>query len=275
MVKKLWLIGLVFVLAASLLTGCGKTDNAAKEGGAQEEVVLKVGATPVPHAEILEAVKEALAKDGVKLEIVEFTDYVKPNTALADKEIQANYFQHIPYMDDFNKQRGTNLVSVAKVHIEPMGIYSQKIEDLKSIADKAVVAIPNDPSNGGRALLLLEKAGLLKLKEGVGVAATKNDIVENPKNIELKEMEAAQLPRVLQDTDVAVINTNFALDAGLNPLKDSLFIEDADSPYVNVLVVNAGDENNPEIQKLVKALTSEEVKKFINDKYQGAIVPAF
>lgn len=275
MVKKLWLIGLVFVLAASLLTGCGKTDNAAKEGGAQEEVVLKVGATPVPHAEILEAVKEALAKDGVKLEIVEFTDYVKPNTALADKEIQANYFQHIPYLDDFNKQRGTNLVSVAKVHIEPMGIYSQKIEDLKSIADKAVVAIPNDPSNGGRALLLLEKAGLLKLKEGVGVAATKNDIVENPKNIELKEMEAAQLPRVLQDTDVAVINTNFALDAGLNPLKDSLFIEDADSPYVNVLVVNAGDENNPEIQKLVKALTSEEVKKFINDKYQGAIVPAF
>ena len=275
MVKKLWLIGLVFVLAASLLTGCGKTDNAAKEGGAQEEVVLKVGATPVPHAEILEAVKEALAKDGVKLEIVEFTDYVKPNTALADKEIQANYFQHIPYLDDFNKQRGTNLVSVAKVHIEPMGLYSQKIEDLKSIADKAVVAIPNDPSNGGRALLLLEKAGLLKLKEGVGVAATKNDIVENPKNIELKEMEAAQLPRVLQDTDVAVINTNFALDAGLNPLKDSLFIEDADSPYVNVLVVNAGDENNPEIQKLVKALTSEEVKKFINDKYQGAIVPAF
>ncbi|MGM9571974.1 MAG: MetQ/NlpA family ABC transporter substrate-binding protein [bacterium] len=275
MVKKLWLIGLVFVLAASLLTGCGKTDNAAKEGGAQEEVVLKVGATPVPHAEILEAVKDALAKDGVKLEVVEFTDYVKPNTALADKEIQANYFQHIPYLDDFNKQRGTNLVSVAKVHIEPMGIYSQKIKDLKSIADKAVVAIPNDPSNGGRALLLLEKAGLLKLKEGVGVAATKNDIVENPKNIELKEMEAAQLPRVLQDTDVAVINTNFALDAGLNPLKDSLFIEDADSPYVNVLVVNAGDENNPEIQKLVKALTSEEVKKFINDKYQGAIVPAF
>lgn len=275
MVKKLWLIGLVFVLAASLLTGCGKTDNAAKEGGAQEEVVLKVGATPVPHAEILEAVKDALAKDGVKLEVVEFTDYVKPNTALADKEIQANYFQHIPYLDDFNKQRGTNLVSVAKVHIEPMGIYSQKIKDLKSIADKAVVAIPNDPSNGGRALLLLEKAGLLKLKEGVGVAATKNDIVENPKNIELKEMEAAQLPRVLQDTDVAVINTNFALDAGLNPLKDSLFIEDADSPYVNVLVVNAGDENKPEIQKLVKALTSEEVKKFINDKYQGAIVPAF
>ena len=275
MVKKLWLIGLVFVLAASLLTGCGKTDNATKEGGAQEEVVLKVGATPVPHAEILEAVKDALAKDGVKLEVVEFTDYVKPNTALADKEIQANYFQHIPYLDDFNKQRGTNLVSVAKVHIEPMGIYSQKIEDLKSIADKAVVAIPNDPSNGGRALLLLEKAGLLKLKEGVGVAATKNDIVENPKNIELKEMEAAQLPRVLQDTDVAVINTNFALDAGLNPLKDSLFIEDADSPYVNVLVVNAGDENKPEIQKLVKALTSEEVKKFINDKYQGAIVPAF
>lgn len=275
MVKKLWLIGLVLILTASFLTGCGKTDNAVKEGGAEEEVVLRVGATPVPHAEILEAVKAALAKEGVKLEIVEFTDYVKPNTALADREIQANYFQHIPYLDDFNKQRGTNLVSAAKVHIEPMGIYSQKIKDLNSIIDKAVVAIPNDPSNGGRALLLLEKAGLLKLKAGAGVAATKNDVVENPKNIELKEMEAAQLPRVLQDTDLAVINTNFALDAGLNPVKDSLFIEDADSPYVNVLVVNAGDENKPEIQKLVKALTSEEVKNFISDKYQGAIVPAF
>jgi len=270
MFKKLAVLSLVLTLALALLAGCGGANTEKATGN-----VIKIGATPVPHAEILEQVKPVLEKEGIKLEIVQFTDYVKPNMALSDKEIDANFFQHVPYLDDFNKERGTDLVSAGKVHVEPMGIYSQKVKKLTELKEGGIIAIPNDPSNGGRALLLLEKAGLLKLKAGVGVQATVNDIVENTKKIQLKEMEAAQLPRVLQDVDAAVINTNFALEAKLNPLKDALLIEDKDSPYVNIVAVRKGDENRPEIKKLIEALNSPEVKKFINDKYQGAVVPAF
>ncbi len=272
--KKLALVLAGLLALTGLAAGCGSSAGSKSSGG-DKKVVLKVGASPVPHAEILNQIKPMLAKEGVDLQVVEFTDYVKPNLSLNDKEIDANFFQHKPYLDKFCKDRNLSLVSVGTVHIEPMGVYSKKIKDLKELKDGAKVAIPNDPTNGGRALAILEKAGLLKLKEGVGVLATANDIVDNPKNLQITEAEAAMLPRTLDDVDIAVINSNFAMEAKLNPTKDALFIEAKDSPYANIVAVRKGDENRPEIQKLMKALNSPEVKKFIEDKYKGAIIPAF
>jgi len=270
--KKIFLI-LIGVLALGLLvSGCSQNTAPAKQTG---NTVLKVGATAVPHAEILAVVKPMLAKEGVDLQIIEMNDYVTPNIAVAEKELDANFFQHIPYLNKFSTERNLPLTYTAAVHIEPMGIYSKKIKNLNELASGAKVAIPNDPTNGGRALALLDKAGIIKLKEGVGVNATVSDIVTNDKNIQISELEAPQLPRVLDDVIIAVINTNYALEAKLNPTKDALFLEQKDSPYVNILTIRKGDENRPEIQKLTKALTSDEVKKFINEKYQGAIVPAF
>ena len=261
-------------VAALALTGCGGDTAGSSSSSAAK--TLKVGATAVPHAEILEAVKPVLEKDGVKLEIVEFNDYVQPNLALNDKELDANFFQHKPYLDNFMEEhKDVKLKSAFGVHIEPMGIYSKKVTDLKDLKDGASVSIPNDPTNGGRALLLLEKAGLLKLKAGVGEKATVQDVVENPKNLKFQEVEAAQVPRTLEDVDAAIINSNFAMQVNLNPTKDTLFMEDSTSPYVNIVAVRAGDENRPEIQALIKALKSDEVKKFIEDKYKGAVVPAF
>ena len=271
--KFLTLATTAVVAGALLFAGCGqdKKEAAPATGGK----VIKVGATPVPHAEILEKVKQILAKEGIELKIVEFTDYVQPNTALSDKELDANFFQHQPYLDKFNGEKKTNLVAAGKVHIEPMGVYSKSIKAIADVKNGAKIAIPNDPSNGSRALLLLQKQGLLKLKDGGSVASTKADIVENPKNLDIVELEAAQLPRSLEDVSVAVINTNYALEAKLNPVKDSIAIESSESPYVNILVVRKGDETNANIQKLVKAIQTEEIKKFIADKYQGAVVPAF
>jgi len=261
---------------ALIVTGCGSNQaNEADPEGEKEFVTIDVGASPVPHAEILEVIKPLLEDEGIKLNIIEFTDYVTPNLALADGELDANYFQHIPYLEAFASERNLDLTYNAKVHIEPMGVYSTKIESLDEIKEGASVAIPNDPTNGGRALLLLESAGLLKLKEGIGIDATKNDIVENPKNLDINELEAATLPRVLEDVDIAVINTNYALEAGFVPTEDALFIETSDSPYVNVLAVRKGDENRPELVKLAEALNSPEVKQFIEEKYGGAVVPAF
>ena len=237
--------------------------------------VLKVGATPVPHAEILNVVKPILAKEGIELQIIEFTDYVRPNLALADRELDANFFQHIPYLETFSSERRLNLTWVAKVHIEPMGVYSHKVKDLKSLKNGAVIGIPNDPTNGGRALLLIEKAGLITLKPGVGLTATIYDIADNPNKLRFQELEAAQLPRALPDLDAAVINTNFALEAKLDPLKDAIFIEGSDSPYANVLAVRSADKNNADIAKLAKALQSSAVRDFIRTRYQGAVVPAF
>ena len=267
-------------LAATLLiTGCGgggepaKTDGGDK--GTAKEVTLKIGATPVPHSEILAEIKPDLKEQGINLEIVEFNDYVQPNIALNDKELDANFFQHEPYLNDFVKEhKDVKLKNAGGVHIEPMGIYSKKIKDLKELADGATVSIPNDPTNGGRSLLLLQKAGLLKLKDGVNETATVQDIAENPKNLVIQEVEAAQLPRTLEDVDISIINTNFAMNADLNPMKDALFIEDKTSPYVNIIAVRE-DENRDEIKTLVKSLQSDKVKKFIEDKYKGAIVPAF
>lgn len=235
---------------------------------------LKVGASPVPHADILKFVQPQLAKEGIDLELVEFSDYVQPNLALADKDLDANFFQHKPYLDSFAGERGLKLASAGVVHIEPMGVYSSRYKNL-DLKEGSQVGIPNDPTNGGRALKVLEAAGLLRVDPKVGISGTPLDIVDNPKKIKIVEVEAAALPRALVDLDAAVINSNFALSGNLNPVKDSLAIEQKDSPYANIVAVRAGDENKASIKKLMKVLRSEETRKFINDKYQGAVVPAF
>lgn len=236
---------------------------------------LSVAATPVPHAEILEFVKPALAKEGVNLKVKVFTDYIQPNVQVAEKRLDANFFQHQPYLDEFNKAKGTHLVSVAAVHLEPLGAYSSKYKKLDEIKDGSTVVIPNDATNGGRALLLLDKAGLITLKDKTNILSTPKDITANPKNLKFRELEAATIPRVLTQVDLALINTNYALEAKLNPEKDSLVIEGSDSPYVNILVARPDDKDSADMQKLVAALHSPEVKAFILEKYKGAIVPAF
>lgn len=242
---------------------------------AQAADELNVAATAVPHAEILEFIKPQLAEQGVDLKIKVFTDYVQPNIQVAEKRLDANFFQHQPYLDEFNKGKGTELVSVAGVHIEPFGAYSSKLKSLDELPKGANVVIPNDATNGGRALLLLAKAGVITLEEGAGITATPKDIAENPKNIKVRELEAATLPRVLTQVDLALINTNYALEAKLNPTEDALFIEGSDSPYVNILVARPDNKDSAAMQKLAAALHSEEVRKFIEEKYQGAVVPAF
>lgn len=274
--RKLLAIAASMMAAAMLFTGCGGDSNQPADQSSQEMKTVKIGATPVPHVEILEQIKPELEKDGVTLDIVEFSDYVQPNIALNDKELDANFFQHQPYLDNFvAEHKEMKIKSAGGIHIEPMGIYSRKIKNLDELQDGASISIPNDPTNGGRALLLLSKAGLITLKDGVGAEATVQDIVNNPKNITLQEVEAAQVPRTLEDVDAAVINTNFAMQAELVPTKDAMFMEDSTSPYVNIVVVRDGDETRPEIQTLMKHLKSETVKAFINEKYKGAIVAAF
>ena len=236
---------------------------------------LSIAATPVPHAEILEHIKPALKDEGVDLDIKVFTDYVQPNQQVADGQIDANFFQHKPYLDSFNQERGTDLVSVALVHVEPFGAYSKKIEKIDDLKDGSRVAIPNDPSNGARALLLLEQNGIIKLEDPNNLLATSRDIVENPKKLRFTELEAATVARVLDDVDLALINTNYALEAGLNPLEDALLIEGSESPYANLVAVKEGNEKDARIEKLINALNSDAVKSFIQDQYKGAVVPAF
>ncbi|WP_456020720.1 MetQ/NlpA family ABC transporter substrate-binding protein [Pseudomonas protegens] len=236
---------------------------------------LTVAATPVPHAEILEFVKPALAKEGVDLKVKVFTDYIQPNVQVAEKRLDANFFQHQPYLDEFNKAKGTNLVAVTGVHLEPLGAYSSKIKDLKDLPGGANVVIPNDATNGGRALLLLAKAGVITLKDPTNILSTVKDIATNPKDLKIRELEAATIPRVLTQVDLALINTNYALEAKLDPSKDALVIEGNDSPYVNILVSRADNKDSDAMQKLAAALHSQEVKKFITEKYKGAVLPAF
>jgi D-methionine transport system substrate-binding protein len=258
------------------LAGCGQKQDATKQGDTSKATkkVIKIGASPTPHAEILkEAVKPILAKEGYDLQIVEFTDYVTPNTALDSGELDANFFQHVPYLETFNKEKHTDLSYTAKVHLEPMGVYSKKIKKLDELKDGATIAIPNDPTNGARALKVLQAAGVIKLKDGDLIS--KLDITENKKNIKITELEAPQLPRVLTDVDAAVINTNYAIPAGLNPTKDAIAIEAKDSPYANVIAVRTKDKDQEYIKALSKAVNSPEVKKFIEDKYKGSIIPAF
>lgn len=286
---KKWTFSLLTLALVLVLAACGNNakndnsaagntpaavNNAANTPAATEPVKLVVGAT-VPHADILKFIAPKLKEEGVELEVREFTDYVQPNVQVFEKQLDANYFQHQPYLDEQNAQNKFDLVSVVGVHVEPMGAYSKKLKSADEIADGAKVAIPNDATNGGRALLLLEKQGLIKLKEDAGIMATKADVTENPKNLKFIEADAAMLPRQLEEVDLALINTNYALEADLNPVEDALFIEDADSPYTNILVSRPDNKDSEAIQKLAKALTSEEVKTFIQDTYKGALVPAF
>lgn len=270
---------LALLLAALLVLGVTACGGGGDEGGDAEGLTIKVGASPAPHAEILEKAKEILAEDGITLEITEFQDYVLPNEAVSNGELDANYFQHLPYLEQYNEENGTDLVSVAKIHYEPYGIYAGKTATLEELQDGAKVAVPNDATNEARALLLLEQEGLITLKEGVGIGATALDIVDNPKNLEIVELEAALIPRSLQDVDIAVINGNYAIEAGLNASKDALATEAADSvgadTFANIICVQAGNEENEGVQKLIEVLTSEEIKTFINDTYEGAVVPVF
>ncbi|KXS40700.1 MAG: D-methionine transport system substrate-binding protein [Candidatus Frackibacter sp. T328-2] len=283
MKKKIVVTFVLIVLLASLVIGCsggqGSKVSDQSQGESQnvssKKKVLKVGATAGPFAKILERVKPVLAKKGVRLEIVTFTDYVAPNLALAEGEIDANTFQHIPYFDSFKQNRNLNLITVGKTIIIPMAIYSNKYKSLNQLPKGGTVAIPNDPTNGGRALLLFDKAGVFKLKEGVGINATVDDIADNPKNITIHEVDAAQTARVLPDVDAAAVNSNYALELDMNPRKDSIFIEDADSPYVCIVAVRPGDKDNPVIKKFVDAYQSEEVRQFINEEFNGSVIPVF
>ena len=264
--------------ANNTTTGNNTTDNTADSGDTADGKVITVGATPAPHAEILEVAKEVLAEQGYTLDIVEFDDYIMPNDAVEEGELDANYFQHITYMNQFNEDNGYHLVSVGSIHYEPFGLYAGKTASIEELADGAQVAIPNDATNGGRALLLLEQEGLITLKEGAGITATVTDIVDNPKNLEIVELEARLLPDSLKDVDLAVINGNYAIDAGLK-ISDALAIESAEgeaaTAYANVLTVKEGHENDEGIQALLAALESDEVKTFIEETYDGAVVPLF
>ena len=275
--KKVAVLVFALAIACFALVGCGNNKPAA-EGPVTEadgQTIIKVGASPAPHADILKMAQEELAKENIKLEIVEFTDYILPNKALSTGEIDANFFQHLPYLNDYNAKEGSNLVSIAAVHFEPLAVYPGKAKSFAELADGATVAVPNDTTNEARALKLLEAQGLIKLKEGVGLEATPRDIVENPKNLKFHEVEAAVLPASLADVDLAVINGNFALGAGLDPAA-VLATEDKNSEaaktYANCLVVNAGNAQNEALLKLAKVLTSPEIKKAIDEKYQGAVV---
>lgn len=300
--KKTFGVVTAAVLAAASIAGCSgnkaaettAAETTAAESSATETTAettaeettassgelqkIVVGASPAPHAEILKAANDVLKEKGYELEIKEYVDYIQPNLALESGDLDANYFQHLPYLESFNKENGTNLVSAGAIHYEPFGVYAGKTTSLDELQDGATIAVPNDTTNEARALLLLEAQGLIKLKEDAGLTATKNDIVENPKNLQLYEVEAAQLPRVIGDVDVAVINGNYAIEAGYK-VSDALAVEASDSlaatTYGNVVAVRAGEENDPAIQALIEALTSDEVKAFIESTYDGAVVPLF
>ena len=294
--KKLISATLAATLALSL-AACGSsassteaasTESTAASSEAAESTAetselagttLKVAASPTPHAEILKVAKDILAEQGITLEVVEFSDYVQPNLVTESGEVDANYFQHTPYLESFNEENGTHLVSVGAIHYEPFGIYPGKSSDLANIADGATIAVPNDTTNEARALQLLAAQGLITVRDGAGLTATVNDITENPHNLQIEEIEAAQLPRTVQDVDFAVINGNYAMEAGFSVGKDALATEDASSEaaqtYANVLVVKEGNENNPAIQALLKALQSDEVKNYIDQTYDGAVVAIF
>lgn len=274
------------VLSLGLLAGCGgakpadapKADAQAPAADAKKVVTIKVGATLVPHAEILKFIQPTAEKQGLKIEVVEFTDYVRPNVALAEKELDANYFQHVPYLTEFSQKRNLSLVNAGPVHLEPLGLYSTKVADVKEIKDGSTITIPADASNAGRALNLLAQQGLIKLKDGAGVTATEKDITENPKKLNIKLVDAEQLALTLKDATAAVINGNYYLEAQKNLKLDAktLARESAqNNPYANVVAVRKGDETRPEIQQLMKLLQSPEVKQFIESKYNGAVIPAF
>lgn len=285
--RRSFLLGGAAVLGSFALTACGgnsassssaATSGAAASGGASDGAVITVGASPSPHAEILKAVEDEIKSAGYELKVVEYNDYVQPNVALSEGDLDANYFQHKPYLDNYNQENGTDLVSAAAIHFEPMGIYAGKSSDIKNVPDGAKIAVPSDATNEARALLLLQDQGVLKLKDGTGLEATKNDIAENPHNVEFVEVEAASVPRTLQDADFGVINGNYALSAGLDTTA-TLASEGADSEaaktYANIVAVRKGEDATEKTKALVKALTSDTAKKFIKDTYKGSVIPVF
>ena len=291
--KKLLALTLALVLCLGLAacgggtstdtdTNADTSSDADTNGNATangETITLTVGATPNPHAEILAQVKDDLAAEGIDLVVKEYSDYVVPNTAVEEGDLDANYFQHTPYMEKFNEENGTHLVSVGKIHYEPMGIYPGLTKTLEELPDGATIAVPNDATNEARALQLLAAQGLIELKEDAGLNATPNDITSNPKNLQFKELEAAMLPQTASEVDLSVINSNFAMEGGMNPATDSLASEDADSEaaqtFANIIAVKEGHENDPAIQALVKALQSDKVKEYIEKTYSGAVVAVF
>lgn len=275
--KKTGLLLTTLLLAASLVTACGGKQEAAPANGgtAAEQTSLKVGVTGGPHEEILNKVKEVAKGKGLDVEVVVFNDYVQPNQALDKGNLDVNSFQTIPFLEKFNQDHKTKIVEVGKTVTYPMGLYSTKHKKVEDIPAGGVVGIQNDPTNRARALLLYQAAGLIKLKDGVGDNATPLDIVENPKNLQFKELEAAFLARSLKNVEVASINTNFAMEAGYTPKKDAIFAETADSPYVNILAVNETNKDNPAVKKLVDIYRSEEVKKFIDERFEGAVLPSW
>jgi len=267
----------VTAIASFGLSGCGSSNGAASK---ENDKTITVAASPTPHAEILnKAVKPLVEKDGYKLVVKEFTDYVQPNTATEEGEVDANYFQHKPYLDNFNKEKGTHLVSVAGIHFEPFGLYPGKTKTLDALVDGATVAVPNDATNEARALLLLQDAGLIELKNPKDINATTKDITSNPKNLKFKELEAAVVPTVIKDVDIAALNGNYAIQAGFDPTKDTLATEKAGGlaakTYQNILVVKEGNENTNKTKELKKALKSSEVRDYITKNYKGAVVPVF
>ncbi len=271
--KKILVFGLAVVLCLGAFTGCESKKSS------KEDKTITVGASPSPHAEILKIAAKELKKDGYTLEVKEYSDYVQPNTALDSGDLDANYFQHKPYLDDFNKEKGTKLVSAGVIHYEPFGIFPGTTKKLSELKDGASVAVPNDTTNEARALLLLESKGLITLKKNAGLTATKKDIVKNPKNLVIKEIEAAQIPRSLKDVNIAVVNGNYALEADLEVNKDALAVEDAKSigakTYGNVVAVQEGKTKTAKTKALLKALKSDAVKKYIKEKYNGAVVALF
>lgn len=285
--RRSFLLGGAAVLGSFALTACGgnsassssaATSGAAASGGASDGAVITVGASPSPHAEILKAVEDEIKSAGYELKVVEYNDYVQPNVALSEGDLDANYFQHKPYLDNYNQENGTDLVSAVAIHFEPMGIYAGKSSDIKNVPDGAKIAVPSDATNEARALLLLQDQGVLKLKDGAGLEATKNDIAENPHNVEFVEVEAASVPRTLQDADFGVINGNYALSAGLDTTA-TLASEGVDSEaaktYANIVAVRKGEDATEKTKALVAALTSDTAKKFIEDTYKGSVIPVF
>ncbi|WP_455951120.1 MetQ/NlpA family ABC transporter substrate-binding protein [Eubacterium sp.] len=276
MKKKLYLL-LALVLAVASLTACGSSDKKDDSKKAESKGTIKVAASATPHAEILEEAKKILKDKGWDLQVQVFDDYVQPNNVVESGDFDANYFQHIPYLEQFNKEKGTHLVNAGGIHYEPFGIYPGTKKKLDELAEGDTIAVPNDTTNEARALLLLEANGIIKLKDGAGLTATVKDIAENPKNVKIQELEAAQVPRVKDEVAFVVLNGNYALQAGFSVSKDSIAYEKSDSEaaktYVNVIAVKKGNENKPGIKALVEVLKSDEIKKFINDKYDGAVVP--
>ena len=273
--KKALALLLTGALALGCLAGCGGSDKKAEEGG--EDKVIKVAASATPHAEILEQAAPLLEKEGWTLEVTVFDDYVQPNNVVEEVDFDANYFQHIPYLENFNKEQGTHLVNAGGIHYEPFGIYPGQKASLDELAEGDTIAVPNDTTNEARALLLLQDNGLITLKDDAGLEATVNDIVENPMNLEILELEAAQVARVKDEVALVVLNGNYALQADFSVAKDSIAYETSDSEaaktYVNVIAVKEGNEDSEAIQALVKVLKSDEIKQYINDTYDGAVIP--